>query len=470
MTERSVTSETRRPTGVGARFALLRGLVLGLLGTVAALAQTGERVPNTSLRIDLREAPPPERLSETGLFTDIVTKALSPGIYRYEVNSELWSDGAYKTRYIALPGETRVEFSADGHWTFPENTVLVKNFLFESVRGDTSTRRFVETRFLINAGPVRGWQGVSYRWNDDGTEAHLLPTGQVVDVVIDDPQTADVVESQSYQFPAPEDCLRCHTWGSGQVLGVRTGQFSAAQLRQWEALGLFANAVGDTDGLPRWADPADPQAPVAARARAWLAANCSHCHHPGGLRRTDIDLRHDTPVDEMGVVDRLSDVDDFDGLDRRIVAPGAPERSLLLLRARADTEERRMPPLATRVVDADGTAILAEWIRDLSRPTVVTETGSTPRTITLGEAYPNPFNASLSLPLMLSTGASVQVAIHDILGRRVRRLVDGFLPAGVRRLRWDGRDDAGSAAASGVYLVRVHTPEGAQTRRVALVR
>ncbi|MGH2571568.1 MAG: FlgD immunoglobulin-like domain containing protein, partial [bacterium] len=65
---------------------------------------------------------------------------------------------------------------------------------------------------------------------------------------------------------------------------------------------------------------------------------------------------------------------------------------------------------------------------------------------------------------------AVAIAITDVAGRRVRTLPGGVLPAGRHASRWDGRDDAGRPAASGVYFLSVEAGERRVTRKVVLVR
>ena len=74
----------------------------------------------------------------------------------------------------------------------------------------------------------------------------------------------------------------------------------------------------------------------------------------------------------------------------------------------------------------------------------------------LGDAYPNPFNPAMVLPLDLATDQQqVHLAVYDLLGRRVRQLWDGPLRMGSHRFVWDGHDAAGKAVAAGVYIYKV---------------
>jgi hypothetical protein len=84
-------------------------------------------------------------------------------------------------------------------------------------------------------------------------------------------------------------------------------------------------------------------------------------------------------------------------------------------------------------------------------------------------AYPNPFNPSVSLDVALPAPAAVEIAIHDVAGRRVRALRAGRLAAGQHRLQWDGRDEEGRALPSGVYLARLGGGGGAGCASARLV-
>lgn len=83
---------------------------------------------------------------------------------------------------------------------------------------------------------------------------------------------------------------------------------------------------------------------------------------------------------------------------------------------------------------------------------------------------PNPFNPSTQVRFELARPGPVRVRIYDVRGRLVRTLVDGFRDAGVWDEEWSGRDDDGRSVASGVYHVQLVTQEGAESRKIALVK
>jgi hypothetical protein len=88
----------------------------------------------------------------------------------------------------------------------------------------------------------------------------------------------------------------------------------------------------------------------------------------------------------------------------------------------------------------------------------------------LRPAMPNPFNPRTVLTFALARPGTVTLDVFDLTGRRVRRLVDGALPAGEHRTEWHGRDDHGRTLASGVYLVRLAGDGFVQQQRVTLVK
>ena len=69
----------------------------------------------------------PPLLSQTGVFSDTPKRIASPGLIPYDLNVAFWSDGADKSRWIAVP-KGQIAFSPTGEWRFPPGTVFVKNF------------------------------------------------------------------------------------------------------------------------------------------------------------------------------------------------------------------------------------------------------------------------------------------------------------------------------------------------------
>jgi hypothetical protein len=83
---------------------------------------------------------------------------------------------------------------------------------------------------------------------------------------------------------------------------------------------------------------------------------------------------------------------------------------------------------------------------------------------------PNPFAAATTMRFTLPGQDDVALDVYDLGGRRVRRVFEGPLGAGEHAFRWDGSDDQGRPARSGVYLYRLRGREVGQSRHLILVR
>ena len=330
----------------------------------------------------------PRKLSETGLFKD--TMALTPetGLIPYSVNAELWSDGATKERYIAIPGNAKIEFEtvtypqpAPGSvpgWRFPDGTVLVKTFFLETEPGK-KTR--LETRLLV-AQRYGGteeygdqvWNGYTYIWNADQTDAELADIrGADREYTL---KTAGGEKKQKWHFPSRAECTMCHTVTAKYALGVNTAQMNrdhyyggiiANQLATLEHIGIFDRKLPKPpDQLEKLADYRDKREKLDDRARAYLHANCSHCHRKWGGGNAEFQLLHTLPLQEMGIVDTKPGQGTFELNDPRILVPGGPERSMMLHRM-TRLGLGRMPHIASNVVDDEAVKLIHDWIAAMKK-------------------------------------------------------------------------------------------------------
>ena len=83
---------------------------------------------------------------------------------------------------------------------------------------------------------------------------------------------------------------------------------------------------------------------------------------------------------------------------------------------------------------------------------------------------PNPFNGTTILRYGLPEGADAVLVIYDILGRHVKTLVRGVEEAGFKSVTWNGRDELGRPANTGVYLYQIHAGDFTQTRKMLLLK
>jgi hypothetical protein len=113
--------------------------------------------------------------------------------------------------------------------------------------------------------------------------------------------------------------------------------------------------------------PPSGSGPLADRARAYLHANCSMCHRPGGTTQATIDLRFGTPLSDTAACNAAPVDGDLGVSGAKILTPGMPSLSLLSARMHESTAmSGRMPPLATIVVDMMGVGTVDGWIMGLA--------------------------------------------------------------------------------------------------------
>ena len=114
--------------------------------------------------------------------------------------------------------------------------------------------------------------------------------------------------------------------------------------------------------------------------------------------------------------------------------------------------------------DWSGQATITVVESQSSKPTVPS------LTFGLEANYPNPFNPETQIAYRLSTSGAVELAIYNILGQRIRTLVQEVQSAGRYRVVWNGRNDNGAPVASGIYLYRLSSTQEVQVRRLLLLK
>ncbi len=336
----------------------------------------------------------PRKLSDTGLFSSTKDYQPAVGLFPYLVNSQLWSDGAHKDRFMTVNGPGRVDFEAVSldpnapgwnAWRFPDGSAFVKTFWLELEPGRPTSRRRVETRVMVvedlPEDPTHRykdmnklWHMYSYAWNEDQTDAELVECeGRDRTYEINDAGEAEL-RQQIWHYPSRFECLMCHTKSAGYLLGVKTaqmnrsgqqGHFDENQLDYLDRARLIdLNASAAPPFLPSLVDPADKNAPLELRARSYLHSNCSHCHMPYGGGNSKIDVRYHVALADMNLIGERPTQGNL-GIDGALlISPGEPERSLLYQRMNR-LGMGRMPKVGSSVVDSAGTQLIRAWIMEL---------------------------------------------------------------------------------------------------------
>jgi len=84
--------------------------------------------------------------------------------------------------------------------------------------------------------------------------------------------------------------------------------------------------------------------------------------------------------------------------------------------------------------------------------------------------YPNPFNNAVSIKYNITSGGNYELSVFDILGRRVKTLIDGYVPAGEDVVIWNGTDNSEKAIASGIYFVNLRGADVVSNTKVYLMK
>ena len=316
-------------------------------------------------------SPLPQRLGETGLYADRTLTTPARDVLAYTPQYPLWSDGATKRRWIRLPPGTSIDAHDADAWVFPVGTRVWKEF----TRG-----RRRETRLIVRTRS--GWVYGTYRWTDDGSDALLVAAAGAVD-----PGSDPARPGESYVFPSEQDCRSCHEGRPTPILGFSALQLSAD--RDPEAVHGEQPGPGMVDlgmlvdrhlirGLPASWRARPPRIESSTEderaALGYLHGNCGQCHNARGpLASLGLDLWLDPARrgnDTHRVIASLLGRSHFQipgqaGPESRRLTPGAPEQSAILVRMRTREPTQQMPPVATRMVDAEAARRIEQWIQEL---------------------------------------------------------------------------------------------------------
>jgi uncharacterized repeat protein (TIGR03806 family) len=340
----------------------------------------------------------PLLLSQTGVFSNTPSMTPVAGLIPYTPNTPLWSDGALKTRYLAVPNnggvlttKEQIAFAPTGTWTFPAGTVFVKTFSLNTDLRNPNVVQRLETRLLVRDINSQVY-GVTYKWRSDNSDADLLTNSLTQSVVITNTGGST---TQTWYYPSPADCLVCHTPVANYVLGVNARQLNNTQtypvtgvtdneIRTLNRLGLLNPAIDESaiSNYERLSALTNLTASLEERSRSYLDANCAQCHQPGGTGIT-FDARYDTELTNQNIINYPASFSlGYD--NAHIVTPDDVWRSVLYDRINTldatNGTKIQMPPLARNVIDTNALAVLAAWINSLPgtpalAPPVITPNG-----------------------------------------------------------------------------------------------
>ncbi|MEO7424635.1 MAG: hypothetical protein ABI036_05565 [Fibrobacteria bacterium] len=387
----------------------------------------------------------PKLISATGMFKNMATKEISPGVTPFEVNAPLWTDGAIKQRYIALPTGTAVIYDDTSDiYSYPDRAMVIKNFSVDTIPDNPASRILFETRFSgvrIVSGKEK-WYLWTYRWRLDQTDADLVPdSGMNATVRVYRNGLDQAPFLKKWRFPGTFQCAACHRiqpTGGRAVLAFFTAQLNKPlstaptvnQLTRLFDLGVLKSKDGtrpDFAKSPQWAHWDDASASLELRARSYIAANCSGCHGTRGIATNaapGITLNYDfhSMKPQMDfVTKKLVTLFPLDSAG--LVVPGRPDRSVLIYRQKMRNQKNlnftaegmAMPPLGSFEPDTNAINMESQWILSLAASGI--------RDLHAGTSSGPHFRVQGKYLQAAEGGAplapGLQVELLDLFGRRI---------------------------------------------------
>jgi uncharacterized repeat protein (TIGR03806 family) len=313
-----------------------------------------------------------EKLSEYNFFDGKLAELKpSKGVVPYEVNTALFSNYAEKLRFIKLPEGTQVKYNDTVSLDLPVGTILIKNFYYPlDFRNTSKGKNILETRLLVHQPD--GWQAYPYIWNNEQTEAYYDPAGETRTVSFINKNGKKI--TTPYVIPNKNQCKGCHTQNNQFTpIGTTARQLNKEvnfagpqnQLQYWQSLGMLRD-VPSLQNIPKlavWDD--DKTGSLNHRARAYLDANCGHCHSKSGPANTSglfLDIFETDPT-HLGVHKPPVAAGRGAGNLQFDIVPGEPQHSILLYRMNTTDPAIAMPEIGREQIHAEGVKLIEEWIR-----------------------------------------------------------------------------------------------------------
>lgn len=317
-----------------------------------------------------------EKLSEYGFFKGKLADMLpAEDVLPYTLNSPLFSDYAYKARFVRLPAGKSAIYDPKEVFEFPVGTVLIKTFYYSNdFRDESKGRRILETRLLIRE--EKGWVALPYIWNEAQSEATLEVAGGEQLIYWKDQNGKK--QSLNYGIPNMNQCKGCHNTSEvltpiGPNARQLNGDFFYSegkknQLLKWTEKGILSalpNNLADVPKIPVWDQP--DTGDLNSRARAYLEINCAHCHKINGPASTsglflEFDQKNPTA---LGILKPPVAAGRGSG-DRKFgIAPGDPDASILLHRMLSTDPGVMMPELSRKLLHKEGVQLIRQWIKEM---------------------------------------------------------------------------------------------------------
>ncbi len=317
----------------------------------------------------------PENLSSYQFFKgDIKNLEPKDGVIPYELNSPLFSDYASKSRFIVLPKGSKITYQKENVLTFPEGTIIIKNFFYPKDENQpTKGNRIIETRLLIKQD--NEWKAYPYVWNEEQNDASLEITGASIPlkIKVKGHQALDF----TYEVPNINQCKGCHEVnGQMSPIGpsarqlnkeINYGGHTNNQLSELKEMGLLEVSNQDIKEAHRMPNYFDEKISIEERAKAYLDINCAHCHNPSGpAKNSGLNLSwYNRESSSYGYMKSPVAAGRGSGHFKYDIIPGKAKESILYFRMNSTDPGIMMPELGRKLIHKEGVELIKEWINKM---------------------------------------------------------------------------------------------------------
>jgi uncharacterized repeat protein (TIGR03806 family) len=326
---------------------------------------------DTGVRFDLATFPL-EHLSDYRFFSGPISDLLpNQRVLPYEPITPLFSDYAHKSRFVWMPEGASAQYVADDALlSFPDGTVLIKNFYYDHVL-PSDAKRILETRLLVKKDGA--WIFADYVWNDEQTEATYDLDGsyQALEWLHDDGSTKSV----NFRIPSDVECYTCHkNNGLNMPIGPKPQNLNKIydytdgaqnQLIKWQSVGYLSGEIpAEIVATVDWTDSAEP---LEQRVRSYLDANCSYCHRDEGhcyYRPLRLEWNETGNPDMLGVCQTPQEF--INSTLTHIIARSNVNRSVMFFRMNTTDAQYRMPLMGRTLIHQEAVDLMEEYINSLT--------------------------------------------------------------------------------------------------------
>ena len=314
------------------------------------------------------------KLSDYGFFKEPMAEQIPvDNIFPYRISTPLFTDYAFKSRFIVLPEGKKSSYISSEEFDFPVGTIFIKTFYYPAdFRFPEKNWQIIETRLLVHT--PEGWIGYPYVWNTEQTDAVLEIAGGRQKVSWIDKQGKS--QNVNYLVPNFNMCKGCHVIDKTfQPIGPKPrllncdNYYDGAHKNQLDKM-LELDMIDEmpsVETIPATAEWGSEHYSLNDRARAYLDVNCAHCHNSKGPANTSgLFLEYnEKDLKKLGVFKPPIAAGRGSGnLDFNIV-PGKPDKSIFIFRMESTDPGILMPESGRKMVHKEGVALIRDWILSL---------------------------------------------------------------------------------------------------------